>query len=74
MVEYLLGASPGMRDKGQRAEQGEVVERGSTGLEHQVGSAPPPPCRDRGWELEDDPGHDLDHHPSLRHPGHLCGG
>lgn len=22
---------------------------------------------------EDDPGNDLDHHPQVRHPGHLCG-
>uniref|UniRef100_G1TQR0 F-actin cross-linking protein n=2 Tax=Boreoeutheria TaxID=1437010 RepID=G1TQR0_RABIT len=29
--------------------------------------------RDRGREREDDPGHDLDHHPALRHPGHLGG-
>ncbi|CAG5986474.1 unnamed protein product, partial [Menidia menidia] len=30
-------------------------------------------CRDRGREREDDSGDDLDHHPALRHPGHLCG-
>uniref|UniRef100_A0A3B3X792 Calponin-homology (CH) domain-containing protein n=1 Tax=Poecilia mexicana TaxID=48701 RepID=A0A3B3X792_9TELE len=26
-----------------------------------------------GAEGEDDPWYDLDHHPALRHPGHLCG-
>ena len=31
-------------------------------------------CRDRRRQREDDPGHDLDHHPALRHPGHLRGG
>lgn len=31
------------------------------------------PFRDRGWECEDDSGNDLDHHPALRHSGHLCG-
>lgn len=29
--------------------------------------------RNRGWERENDPGHDLDHHPPLCHPGHLRG-
>uniref|UniRef100_A0A5F9C0Q3 Eukaryotic translation initiation factor 3 subunit K n=1 Tax=Oryctolagus cuniculus TaxID=9986 RepID=A0A5F9C0Q3_RABIT len=28
---------------------------------------------DRGRQCEDDPGHDLDHHPEVRHPGYLCG-
>lgn len=30
--------------------------------------------RNRRWELEDDPGNDLDHHSEVRHPGHLSGG
>lgn len=29
-------------------------------------------CRNRGRKRQDDPGNDLDHHPPLRHPGHLC--
>lgn len=30
-------------------------------------------CRNRGREREDDPGYDLDHHPSFCHPRHLRG-
>lgn len=30
--------------------------------------------RNRRWELEDDPGNDLDNHSEVRHPGHLSGG
>lgn len=27
--------------------------------------------RNSRWQCEDDPGYDLDHHPPLRHSGHL---
>jgi hypothetical protein len=30
--------------------------------------------RDRGWQSEDDPWYDLDHHLAFRYPGHLGGG
>ena len=36
-------------------------------------SAPFPAGRDRGRQRKDDAGHDLDHHPQVRHPGHLRG-
>lgn len=29
-------------------------------------------CRNCGRKCQDDLGNDLDHHPPLRHPGHLC--
>lgn len=31
-------------------------------------------CRNCGWELEDDPGNDLDHYLTICYPRHLCGG
>ena len=34
---------------------------------------PSPFRRDRRRQRQDDPGNDLDHHPSLRHPGHIRG-
>lgn len=35
--------------------------------------APFSACRDCGRQCKDDLGNDLDHHPQVRHPGHLCG-
>lgn len=29
-------------------------------------------CRNCGWEPQDDPGNDLDHHPPVCHSGHFC--